>query len=61
MDRGSWLCTGGSDQVRPQEKEVQKCKMVEYALQIAEEGREAKRKDIPIWKKQLAKSQIEEM
>ena len=28
MDRGSWLCTGGSDQVHPQEKEMQKGKTV---------------------------------
>ena len=28
MDRGSWHCTGGSDQDRPQEKEMQKRKMV---------------------------------
>ena len=26
MDRGSWHCTGGSDQEHPQEKEVQKSK-----------------------------------
>ena len=28
MDGGSWLCTGGSDQDHPQEKEMQKGKMV---------------------------------
>ena len=28
MDRGSWYCTGGSDQDHPQEKEMQKGKMV---------------------------------
>ena len=28
MDRGSWHCTGGSDQDHPQEKEMQKGKMV---------------------------------
>ena len=28
MDRGSWYCTGGSDQDHPQEKETQKGKMV---------------------------------
>ena len=28
MDRGSWHCTGGSDQEHPQEKEMQKGKMV---------------------------------
>ena len=27
MDRGSWQCTGGSDQDDPQEKEMQKGKM----------------------------------
>ena len=28
MDRSSWHCTGGSDQDHPQEKEMQKGKMV---------------------------------
>ena len=28
MDRGSWHCTGGRDQEHPQEKEMQKGKMV---------------------------------
>ena len=28
MDRGSWHCTGGSDQEHPQEMEMQKGKMV---------------------------------
>ena len=28
MDKGSWLCTGGCDQNHPQEKEMQKGKMV---------------------------------
>ena len=28
MDRGSWHCTGGSDQDHPQEKEMEKGKMV---------------------------------
>ena len=28
MDRGSWHCTGDSDQDHPQEKETQKGKMV---------------------------------
>ena len=37
MDRGLWHGTGGSDQEHPQEKEMQKGKMVaEEALQIAE-------------------------
>ena len=45
MDRGSWHCTGGSGQDHPQEKEMQKGKMVaEEALQIAEKRREAKGK-----------------
>ena len=44
MDGGSWHCTGGSDQNHPQEKEMQKGKMVvsEEALQIAEKRREPK-------------------
>ena len=53
MDRGSWHCTGGSDQDYPQEKEIQEGKMVEEALQIAvkEEKEKAKEKskDTPIW------------
>ena len=28
MDGGSWHCIGGSDQDHPQEKEIQKAKMV---------------------------------
>ena len=28
MDRGSWSCIGGNDQDHPQEKEMQKGKMV---------------------------------
>ena len=45
MDRGSWRCTGGSDQDHPQEKETQKGKRLsEEALQIAEKEREAKGK-----------------
>ena len=44
MDRGLWHCTGGSDQDRPQEKEMQKKAkwLSEEALQIAEKRREAK-------------------
>ena len=53
MDGGWWHYTGGSDQDRPQEKETQKSKMAEKALQIVwkEEKQKAKekRKDIPIW------------
>ena len=38
-------CTGGSDQDRPQEKEMQKAKWLsEAALQIVEKRREAKEK-----------------
>ena len=45
MDGGLWHCTGGSDQNHPQEKEMQKCKMVvDEALQIAEKRRDAKGK-----------------
>ena len=45
MDGGLWHCTGGSDQNHPQEKEMQKGKMVvDEALQIAEKRREAKGK-----------------
>ena len=36
MDRGLRLCTGGRDQDHPQEKEMQKGKMSEEDLQIAE-------------------------
>ena len=41
MDRGSWHCTGGSDQDRPQEKKCKKAKWLSEALQIAEKRREA--------------------
>ena len=45
MDGGLWHCTGGSDQDHPQEKEMQKGKMVfEEALQIAVKRKEAKDK-----------------
>ena len=45
MDGGSWHCTGGGDQNRPQEEEMQKGKMVVWkALQIAVKRREAKGK-----------------
>ena len=53
MDGDSWHCTKGSDQDHPQEEEMQKGKMVEEALQIAEKKErlkaKEKRKDIPIW------------
>ena len=35
MDGGSWHCIGDRDQDHPQEKEMQKSKMAEEALQIA--------------------------
>ena len=45
MDRGSWYCTGGSDQNHPQEEETQKAKWLsEEALQIAEKRLEVKGK-----------------
>ena len=45
MDGGSWHCTGGGDQDHPQQKEMQKDKMVVWGgLQIAEKRREAKGK-----------------
>ena len=45
MEGGSWHCTGGSDQDHPQEKEMQKGKMLsEDTLQIAEKRREVKGK-----------------
>ena len=37
MDRDLWIFTGNSDQDPPQDKEMQKSKMIEEALQIAEE------------------------
>ena len=50
MDGGSWHCTGGSDQDDPQEKEMQKGKMVVWgALKIAEKRREAKGKGEKEW------------
>ena len=45
MEGISWHCTGVSDQDRPQEKEMQKGKMVVWGgLEIAEKGREVKDK-----------------
>ena len=42
-DGGSWHCTRGRDEDNPQEKEMQKGKIVaEEALQIAEKIRESK-------------------
>ena len=50
MDKGSWHFTGGSDQDDPQEKEMQKGKMVVWgALKIAEKRREAKGKGEKEW------------
>ena len=46
MDRGSWRCTGGSDQDHPQKKKCKKAKWLsEEALQIAEKRRKAKVKE----------------
>ena len=44
MDGGSWHCTGDREHDHPQEKEMQKSKMAEEALQIAVKRREAKSK-----------------
>ena len=45
MDGGSWHYTRGSNQDHPQEKDMQKGKMVsKEALQIAEKRRDAKGK-----------------
>ena len=45
MDGGLWHCTGSRDQDHPQEKEMQKGKMAEEALQIAVERKEVKSKE----------------
>ena len=45
MERGLWLCTGGSDQDHPQGKEIKKAKWLsEEALQTAEKRNEMKGK-----------------
>ena len=45
MDEGSWQCIAGRDQDHPQEKEMQKGKMVaEEALQITVKRRDVKGK-----------------
>ena len=53
MDGGSWHCTGGRDQDHPQEKEMQKGKMVVWGgLKNSWEKKlkaKEKKKDIPIW------------
>ena len=48
MDGAPSHCTEGGDQIHPQEKEMQKGKMVVWrGLQIAE--KKDKGKDIPTW------------
>jgi len=53
MDGGSWHCTGGRDQDHPQEKEMQKGKMVAWGslTNSYDEKQKAKdkRKDTCIW------------
>ena len=55
MEGGLWHCTGGSDQDHPQEKEMQKGKMVVWGglnKSLRKEKKQKakeKRKDIPIW------------
>ena len=54
MNRGSWHSTEDRDQEHPQEKEMQKGKMLsEEALQIAEKRQDVKsegeKEKIPIW------------
>ena len=63
MDRGSWHCTGGSDQDHPQGKEMQKGKMVvrggltnsweesekRRVKEKRSKGVKEKKEDIPIW------------
>ena len=54
MDGDSWHCTVGSDQDHPQEKEIQKGKMVVWgglANSLEKEKLKAKekKKNIPIW------------
>ena len=44
MDGGSRHYTGDREQGHPQEKEIQRSKMEEEALQIVEKGREVKGK-----------------
>ena len=44
MDGGSWHCRGDSDQDHPQEKEMEKGKMVVWEGLINEKRREAKGK-----------------
>ena len=53
MGKGLWHCTGGSDQNRPQEKEMQKGKMVVWGGHTnswkKNRSERQRRKDIPIW------------
>ena len=45
MDEGSWHCTGGSDQNNPQEKEMQKGKIVVWgSLTNSYEKKRSKKK-----------------
>ena len=68
MNRGSWHYTGGSDQNHPQEKEMQKGKMVLWGgltkkREAKKKRREAKGKgekeNIPIWMESSKKEQGE--
>ena len=50
MDGGSWHCTGGRDQDHPQEKEMQKAKLLsEEALQKAMKRRNTKSNEEEEW------------
>ena len=54
MNGGLWHCTGGREQDHPQEKEMQKGKIVVWGGHNSCEKEEKwkakeKRKDIPIW------------
>ena len=52
MDGGLWHCTGGKDQEHPQEKEMQKGKMVVWGgltNNWKEVKQKAKEKSISIW------------
>ena len=54
MDRGSWHCTGDRDQDHPQEREMQKGKIVVWGgltnnLEKKRSKSKGEKKDIPIW------------
>ena len=49
MNRGSWYYTGGSDQDHPQEKEMQKGKMVVWGGLTDIWEKSKGEKEIPIW------------